>query len=282
MEKLTRILAVVERREDGLAVIEKAVALARCFGARVELLVGEVAHARELATHCDVMRYDEVTLTNLHRGAQPTQAVILRRVLESHPDLLVKAISGIQRDDDWLLANECPAPVMLVRHRRWPKPARFAAAVDVADRESTQLARSILHTAGFLSMGLHGNLDVLYSEREQHDETVRMERAVRLAQVVREFYVGCERIQAFSGDPGKTLPARVAERHYDVLVLGVHPQPPRQPRLKTLFGCTTNAMIELTDGDVLLVKPPPHEIVSAKDFSFSGREQSADEIEQSV
>ena len=62
-----------------------------------------------------------------------------------------------------------------------------------------EIRAQILHTAGFLALGCHGNLDILYSEREQHDETVRMERAVKLAQLVREFHVGCERLQMFDG-----------------------------------------------------------------------------------
>ena len=77
-----------------------------------------------------------------------------------------------------------------------------------------------MHTAGFLALGCHGNLDVLYTEREQQDDFVRMERAVRLAQLVREYHVGCERLQMFEGSPDKRLPPLFAARRYDLLVLG--------------------------------------------------------------
>ena len=88
---------------------------------------------------------------------------------------------------------------------KWTQPVRIAAALDVSDQDGVGVARCILHTAGFLAMGFQGKLDMLYSEREQHDETVRMERAVRLVELVREYHVGCERIQVHSGDPGKVL-----------------------------------------------------------------------------
>ena len=97
---------------------------------------------------------------------------------------------------------------------------RFAAAVDVSDHETAIVARSILHTAGFLALGCHGNLDMLYSEREQRDETMRMERAVRLAQLVREFHVGCERLQMFDGAPESDCRRCSPRAQYDLLVLG--------------------------------------------------------------
>ncbi len=111
-------------------------------------------------------------------------------------------------------------PVLLAGPKPWERPLRVAAAVDVSDHETAVVARSILQAAGFLALGLHGNLDILYSEREERDETLRMERAVKIAQLVREFHVGCERLQMFDGAPEKRLPPLLAARQYDLLVLG--------------------------------------------------------------
>ena len=112
-------------------------------------------------------------------------------------------------------------PLMLVDRKPWADPMRFAAAVDVSDAEAARKLRArILHAAGFLALGCRGFLDVLYTEREQHDDALRMERAVRLAQLVREFHVGSERLQMFDGAPEKRLPPLIAARQYDVLVLG--------------------------------------------------------------
>ena len=282
MEKLTRILAVVDKVDDGAVLLEKAVILARRFGAHVELLLHESLHAQAFATLCTALRYDEVTLSSVYRGAEPLHEIILRRVLATKPDLVMKAPSGAHPLDRWTLdendyclANECPVPLMLVRHKAWAKPTRFAAAVDVADDVSAETARAILHTAGFIALGCHGLIDILYGERERVDERVRMARAVKLAQLVREFHVGCERIQVFDGAPGETLPPLAAARHYDVLVLGAHThQPPR----KTLFGTMTKRMVEATDGDVVLVKAPLREIDMQPSRSF--REERPQECQQ--
>jgi universal stress protein E len=260
MEKITSILAVAGRMEDGAVVIDKAVSVARSFGARVQLLIADLAQAHALAEYCRFKRYDEVTLASMHRGATPLHELILRRVLETHPDLVIKAPAGTHAlhratlgDNDWELAEECPVPVLLVRNRPWAKPARFAAAVDVSDRETEDVTRAILHTAGYLAMGFHGNLDILYSEREQHDETIRMARAVKLAQLVREFHVGCERIQVLNGESRTVLPQVAAARQYDVLVLGARS---REQGLQSFLGGTAARMFEATEGDVVLVKAP--------------------------
>jgi len=258
MEKLTRILAVANGIEDGALVLRKSVALARRFGAHIELLLFGLADDLEAATLCAVLAYDKVTVASMHSGVESTTDVILRRVFAAQPDLVVKSPAGehpLKRwtldDNDWRLANECPAPVLLVRHAPWASPIRFAAAVDVADDETSDTARSILHAAGFMALGCHGNLDILYSEREPHDDALRMERAVKLAQLVREFHVGCERIQVFDGAPEQVLPPLLSARHYDVLVLGAQS---RQPALKNLLGATNSRLVQATEGDVVLVK----------------------------
>jgi nucleotide-binding universal stress UspA family protein len=167
---------------------------------------------------------------------------------------------------DWALAQEIPAPLLLVRGPRWQTPARMAAAVDVSDKDHLGLARSILQTAGFLALGTHGHLDILYTEREAQDESIRMERAVTLAQLVREFHVGSERLQMFGGEPGKRLPPLFAARHYDVLVLGGET---RREGLSRLLPGTVARIMDATDSDVVLVKAP------AAQAACSGAEDSA-------
>jgi len=283
MEKLTRILAVVDGIKECALVLGKSVALARRFGAHVELLLFGTVDAGEIAKLHAELAYGKVTFASMHRASESLTEAILRRVLATQPDLVVKPATGthpLQRwtldDNDWRLANECPAPVLLVRSNPWASPIRFAAAVDVADDETIDTARSILHSAGFMALGCHGKLDILYSEREQNDDALRMERAVKLAQLVREYHVGCERIQVFDGEPEQTLPPLVAARHYDVLVLGAQS---RQPALKNIFGATTSRLVQATEGDVVLIKPPGHEAVYRPD-DVSIREKRFHETEQ--
>lgn len=267
MEKLTCVLVVALVDTDVGLVLDKGIAVARSFGAKVEVLVNGSAAAHAVSARCAGSDYRDVTLHSVASSPETANETTLRRVWSSHPDLVVKAPATDGSDSE--LANECPAPVLLVRRGAWDVHARFAAAVDVSDDDNAALARSILHTAGFLALGAHGHLDILYSEREANDETVRMQRAVRLAQLVREFHVGCERLQIFSGEPEKRLPPLVAARHYDVLVLGGDVVPDGQP------PSTVRAMMEATSSDVVLVKAPSSRLAFLQ-RAASGRQYRAD------
>jgi nucleotide-binding universal stress UspA family protein len=287
MEKLTRIMAIVERAEDGAVVVDKAIALARRFHARVELLITETVLMQPLAALCAVKEYDEVTLCSMQRSGEPIHESILRRVLMSRPDLILKASAGnhpLRRlsltENDWQLANESPVPVLLVGHRKWAQPTRFAAAISVDDDEAKRVTRRILHTAGFLALGCRGNLDLLYSEREQHDERLRMERAVQVAQLVREFHVGCERLQMFSGAPETTLPPLAASREYDVLVLGTDGE--GGGIASAIRGDLASRMIEASDSDVVLVRAISSAARNGGEADSSPSKQRFNEAEEIV
>lgn len=240
MDKLTSILAIVEDSSPtGLSVVDKAAWLASRLGARLEVLVEDTNPLPELPARCAALPADRVTVgCLLHAGESPA-AALLRHAREHPPDLIVKARAGDRADSR--LARQCPAPLLLVGPTPWREPVRIAAAVDVADADAAREARAVLQAAGFLALGCAGDLDVLYGERENRDDSLRMERAVRLAQLVREFRVGCERMQMFDGPPEECLPRLLATRRYDVLVVGLLPQNLRA------------RLSEATGGDVLLV-----------------------------
>lgn len=270
MEKLTSILAVAFDESTATQVVDKAVALARSFHASVEVLVDQATIARRVSQHSAAAGHDEVTLYSVSRTDEHEVDAILRRAWSARPDIVVKAAA---RDDgDWPLVEECPVPVLLVRGPAWEQLARFATAVDVADNGAA-LARTTLHTAGFLALGMRGRLDILYSEREVEDEAVRIKRAVRLAQLVREYHVGCERLQMYSGAPEVRLPALVAARRYDVLVLGADFGPGEA------YGnalVTARRLMAATASDVVLVKPASTQAAAAASAG-SWREQRANQ-----
>ena len=89
MEKLTSIFVVAEGVEFGTRVLEKAMMLARGFGARVELLPGDDRDLEYFAALCAARGFEEVTLCSVSRCAQSFEDVILRRVFETSPDLVV-------------------------------------------------------------------------------------------------------------------------------------------------------------------------------------------------
>ena len=226
MEKLTHILTVVETLDDGIPLLDKSVALARRFDARVELLVAESRLARAFTAVAVERGYTEVFLSSAHRGATPLHEVILRRVDFGQPDIIVKAPSPRHADEsglavsDWLLASQCSVPILLARARPWQRLARFAVALDVTDERSEQSSRRLLQAAEFFTRRCRGNLDILYSERELRDEDLRRKHATDVTRLVREFHAGCERLQMFDGDASHRLPSLIAERNYDVVVIG--------------------------------------------------------------
>jgi universal stress protein E len=286
VEKLTSIFAAVEHPDTGAAVLDKAVALARHFGARVELLVIQPMNRTAFVPRSEALQYPFITVRAVSRGREAVHAVLLREVRDRQPDLLIKAPSGAHplrrwtlTANDWQLSQECPVPLMLAGAKPWADPVRFAAAVDVSDPDNAEIARGVLHTAGLLALGCHGRLDVLYTERERNDEFLRMERAVRLAQLVRDYHVGCERLQMFEGTPDKRLPPLIAARQYDVLLLG---SVSHRRRLSESIRSLSSRLAEATEGDVILVRGQPDEQECAAPGAISAVEQVPDECQQFV
>lgn len=281
MDKLTHILVAGGRPEDAPVLLDKAVALARHFGARIDLLVTDAVQMRSFLSLCVAHKYEEVTMSSVYPGARTLEELILERAYSNKPDLVIKSPAPNERapeslhESDWRLAAECPAPVLIVRQQPWAKPTRFAVAVDVADTDRVRLSRDMLHGAGFFALGVRGNLDILYSERERADEAVRMQRAVKVAQLVREFHVGCERIQMYSGAPQERLPPLIAARHYDVLVLGLAAE---DDAAVEDAGAMARRLAAATRGDLVLLRGAVHtEARIAAWRQTSGREQRAHE-----
>jgi nucleotide-binding universal stress UspA family protein len=257
MERLLSILAVIQDVDTDAVVLDKAVSLARSFYARLDLLVRRPAQVAACVARCTALGLNDVTTCDA--SADRLGEAILRRLRQHPADLVVKRLStenAVHRfwlgPNDNALAESSPAPLLLVRDRPWSADRRFAAAVDVSNHDTEALTRGILHAGGFLAQGCDAWLDVLYTEREQHDHAVRMERAVHLARLVREFHVGGERLQVFDGPPEKTLTALLRMRQYDVLVAGANM---RRLSLSSAFATLTSALVDSTVGDVLLVKP---------------------------
>lgn len=259
MRKLTSILVVLEQWSAAGMVLRKAVEFARPFDARIELLAIEPVLRGRTVPQCAAPGYPQIPVRTASRLGRRLDSVVLDHVQERNPDLVIKARAGshpLRRckltHNDWRLSQECPVPLMLVGPRTWSNPPRIAAAVDVSDVESLKVARAVMHVAGFIAMGSRGNLDILYTEREEHDDTLRMERAVKLAQLVREFHVGCERLQMFDGIPEKRLPPLIASRQYDVLLLGAVTH---RTGLEESLCPLTSRLVDAAAGDVVLVRP---------------------------
>jgi universal stress protein E len=281
VDKLTSILAVIDPADETRHVVAKAMVLARHFNARLELFLCEsesayslrhaydprgVAEARNqcLANgqrYLDAVRRsiaEDVQITTHVACDSPLYEAIVHRVQETQPDIVIKSAAGhhpMRRftfdTNDWQLARTCPVPLMLTRGRPWSPGGRFAALVDVADPNNGGLARSIMQTAGFFTMGCHGHLDVVFSDRDMKDTEGCAARRESLERLVHEFRVGGERTHVVEGEADDVLPTFAARQGYDLMFLGALT---RKHGAAALVGTLTGRLIDALDCDFVLVK----------------------------
>ncbi len=283
MKGFRSILVVVDQTERDAPVLAKAVALAKRFEARLELFLCDAEHeyalrhsydpcsaskARE-ACLAEARRYLE-TLAQTVRGASlqvsvdavcesPLYEGIVHEVQKSRPDLVIKGPGDGHRgrrlslsDNDWQLMRTCPVPLMIAGPHTWGSPARFAAAVDVSAQETPGLARAILHLAEDLQSGSDASLDVISCKHAAASAAEREAHARTLHELATEIRLGGECIHMIEGAPEEVLPAFLAKRHYDVLILGALTH---RPGLAPLVGTLTSRLVDVLDCDFVLVKP---------------------------
>jgi universal stress protein E len=281
VDKLTSILVVIDPADESRQVLNKAMILARHFRARLELFLCDsenayalshsydrqsVSAAREASLaggrrYLDAVRRtlaEDVQITTHVACESPLYEAIVRRALETRPDLVIKGAAGsrpLRRfsldANDWQLARACPVALMLTRGRPWNARPRFAAAVDVSDPDGGALARTILHAAGFIAGGCTADLEVVFSSAAP-DSEARKAQADSLARLVNEFRVGAQQMTVLRGMAEETLPAFAARKEFDVLVMGALT---RRRGLAALVGTLTSKLVDALDCDFVLVKP---------------------------
>lgn len=272
MEKCSSILVVVRDVASSDMLLDKATILARLSGARLELLLDDASATCALAARFAAAGLDDKISFALRGSNEPLNDVIVRHLKKRPADLVMKSADTaralrrmLRATDDMALAARLPVPLLRVRTKPWHPEMRFAAAVDVSDRDGDAAARAIVHAAGLMAMRCEATLDVLYSEREAHDDRVRMERAVRMARLVREFHVGGERLHVFEGPPDHTLPKAISAGDYDLVVVGAIP---RRPKPLPWTPSLTSLLANADTGDVMLV---PETKRAARDASVGLR-----------
>ena len=291
MEKLSSILVVIDPADETRHVVAKAMVLARHFRARLELFLCDseqtfiLRHTYDPAgveqalracvargeRYLDAVRRslaEDVQISTHVGSASPLYEAVVNRALETRPDLVIKSAAGhhpLRRftldANDWQLARTCPAPLMLTRGRPWGPQPLFGAAVDVSEREGTNLACSILHTAGFLAQGCRAELDVVFSDPDKGDAVAHQARSETFCRLVREFRVGSENVHTLQGDADDTLPRFASQRPYDVLIMGALS---RRKGLSALMGTLTSKLVDALECDFVLVKSEAYPCAAAE------------------
>lgn len=266
------ILVVLDRRRDPRRVLEKAGALARRCGARLELFLCDaesayalshaytshgVQQARDaciaggsawLESIRPVCGGDDLQVSVHVRCESPLFEGIVHRVHEVMPDLVIKEVGGghdkegVSLDaNDWQLARTCPVPLLLTRVRPWREPLGVAVALDLSPDEAPGFAESMVLLADRLANQCGGQVHLLYSGQPAQpalDPTAS------------------GRVQMLRGEAGATLPPLVDRRGYDVLVLGALTH---RRNVTPLLGTLTGSLLESCNCDFLLVKPPGYQ-----------------------
>ena len=196
MQRLDRVLAVIDPTMDAQAGAAKAARLARLAGASLELFVCDfdpalsgapffdtdtlkrqredfVARRRErLERLAEEFRTPGLEVTTHVHWDNPLHAGILRRVAEWAPDLVVKDThyhSPLRRallsHTDWQLIRACPVPLLLAKPVEWPARPRVLAALDPTHRHAKPAALDgdILDAALLVAGLLEGRVEAVHA-----------------------------------------------------------------------------------------------------------------------
>ena len=280
MKQPKSILVVVERSGEGSALVKKALMLARPFAARLELFHCDSQQAFVLGHTYDRAGVDAARAASVAEGHRylsglrevaatanvdiaidaqcesPLYESVVRKVLRSAPDMVMKQIPaagsrthGVSDPNDWQLMRTCPATLMLAGRRAWRDPPRLAAAVDVSERETAELSRSVVEAAGVLARAFAAELHVVYGETGSSLQAAA--HRDKLGRLCDAADIPAERRHILSGQPERTLPAFLREQPFDALVLGAlgHRSAGTTP-----VGTLTSTLLDALDCDFVLVK----------------------------
>ena len=281
MQHIDTILVAVDRDGSRVA-LAKAIAVARLFGARLELFLCDSETAYEQKHQYDprsatlardsslfgAREYleslwrsfsaDDVVVTMDVACETPLYEGIMHKLKRSAAQLVVRGASGregrVFGASDWDLAQSCPVPLLLTKGRLWDARPVIAAAVDVSSEESPALTHSILGLAKQFAEVGHGTLEVLHAGHFYEPETLALHRA-KLEERAREAGVAPAALHLIDGEPATALTEFAAACHYDLMVLGALTH---RKALTALLGTLTGHLIDAIESDVLLVKPAAH------------------------
>jgi universal stress protein E len=291
MKPIQRILVAVERSPHAQGALEKAVVLARHFGASIELFLCDaerafalnhdyVQHGVERARQAcvaDSREYlnqlrSKVDLSDVECAIDavcetPEYESIVRKVRRSRPDLVIRGVGGggqagpnVLSPSDWDVIRACPALILLTRGKAWASQPKIAAAVDISAEETPEFARAILQTAQRFAAPCAGELEVLHCIAHPAFSSEIEAQRHELYDFADRAGVRSSSRHICAGDPLRMLPMVARNKSYDIVVLGALTH---QKTLSAMVGSVTGKMLDALDCDFLLVKPAAHAAVSS-------------------
>lgn len=284
--QIRSILVALGREGDPSLILAKAVMLARCFKARVEIFVCDTESAFELQHEYDADDNDRVRQSGLAKlrawterlwqsldvndipvtldvvYETPLYEAISRKAKCARADLVVRGIGtgakckfGVS---DYDLVWSCPVPLLLTRGRPWRSAPTVAAAVDISGEESPERIRTNLIAAGTMAERCGTALELVYAARSG-DGSPAAGQAQRelLAALAAAAGVHPLKMHILNGDAASAIPEFVTRCGYDLLVIGALTH---RRALTAQVGALTSKLVEMVDCDLLLVKPTSSDV----------------------
>jgi nucleotide-binding universal stress UspA family protein len=179
------------------------------------------------------------------------------KLRRSRVDLVVKAAysSQLGRNQhgsiDWPLVESCAAPILLTRGRPWHPVPRFAAALDLQDREGGALRSAITAIGDSLSRSCGAQLEAIFANARPDSEREAEELIAGGNAIAQKLRLDTRRLRYLYGEPSEVLPRFVAHCDYDLVVMGKprHGGPAERPRSVAV------RVVKATAGDVLFAHP---------------------------
>ncbi|MDY7218994.1 universal stress protein [Denitrificimonas sp. JX-1] len=241
--------------------------------ARESLLSNRVKWLEKLA---QPLRDAGVTVTTEARWGKPLHTMILQRIEEIKPDLVLREAhshSLLQRlffnNTSWQLIRYCPVPLWLVRDVEW-RGERVCAAVDPvhsSDKTAT-LDHRLVKATRWISDNLQMQADYLHSYAplprtmifdselvaayEQYVERSAKQHQEAFANLMADYPIAKEKQHLLEGFPEEVIPAFVEEHQTDLLVMGAIS---RGNLENALIGNTAERILEAVQTDLLVIKP---------------------------
>jgi universal stress protein E len=192
MDKIKRILAVIDPTKAQQDSLQRAITLAKKTGAQVTAFLSIYDFSYEMTTMLSkdereamrdaVVKDREAWIDEILKNVEgidihsqvlwhnrPYEAII-KTVLKDGYDLVVKGThqhdtlkSVIFTPTDWHLIRKCPAPVLLVKDQDWPAHGHILAAVNaVSDNEQhLELNQRIISDAQFICQLANAKLSLV-------------------------------------------------------------------------------------------------------------------------
>lgn len=299
--QLKQLLVVIDPTQSSQPSLERAAWIARRSGAALELLICEfnstldsgllfdapaldkarnslLAQRREwLEQLAAPLRQEGLTVTGEVRWGKPLHKMIIARVEELKPDLVLKTAHshGLLRrlllsNSCWQLIRYCPTPLWLVKPQGEWHGQRLAVALDpthsadkpaALDHQLIDAAQMLGQTLGLEDHYLHSYAPLprtlvfdaeLVADYEYYVERTGERHREAFEQLLGQHSVAKPRTHLLQGFAEETLPRFVEDNGVDLLLMGAI----ARGHLDTaLIGHTAERVLEGVDCDLLVIKP---------------------------